>query len=316
MRNLKFLAALAFLAALVTACGGSASTSLPTANSATVEPSVTPGGDADGTAEATADATAEETPPPIAGSSEGTPEVAADPAFMVAVSGDMELSITSENNDIIEVSVVGNPSGEAPVMTTPNLTMRTLRFAPSDESYIFELSFSENNITERTYEIGVDNVGSTVGNNVNEDAAGGAQDSVSPSESTAEATSEALNESGTGNTSGTPDANATPGQDSGTSLDTNNPPSNAPSGGVIETDETLPPVIAARLEPDRGQGTSYNLLLGGTFTIDSISETSVSGSFEFQLAPADNPQQIVTVSGTFTDIPLTAEEDVTVTAVP
>jgi hypothetical protein len=324
MRKLKLFAAIAFLSAFAAACGGSPTPALPTVNpnAATTVPTVTPDSSMadDGTAEATSEGTAESTPPPIAGQSEGTPEVAMNPTFLIQVAGDTELTIDSQDNATVADEVEGSPAqGEAaPVLNTPMVIMRYLRFMPGDQSYTFELSFSENTIDPDTYEIGVDNINTTVGNNVNEDSAGQSQASV---ESTAEATDDNSNDSTDAgnqqaNTPVPAQDNTSGGQESGSALDTNDPGSNAPDLGITERDETFAPIIAARLIPASGDGTEYNLLLGGTLTIDAMDEAGVSGSFEFQLAPADSPEQTITVSGTFTDIPFTETDGENVTPTP
>jgi hypothetical protein len=313
MRKFRLLVAVTLLAALVAACGGSPTPALPTVNpnSSTVEPSVTPSDENafDATEEAISEVTAE-----------STTEVAMNSAFLIQVAGDTELTIDSNENATVTDEVVGSPAqGEAaPVLNTPIVTMRYLRFIPSDQSYVFELSFSENTVAIGTFEIGVDNVGSTVGNNVNEDSAGNSQ---LDAETTAEATdaSTAGSSSASGSSSLSPtqaSATSSGGQGSDTAQDTNNPDSNAPDLGITERDETLPPIIAARLIPANGDAAEYNLLLGGTLTIDSMEESGISGSFEFQMAPANSPEQTITVSGTFTDVPFTEIDEESLTPAP
>ena len=72
-----------------------------------------------------------------------------------------------------------------------------------------------------------------------------------------------------------------------------------------ESDETLAPIISARLIPQNETDSGYNLLQSGTLTIDSLSDQGVSGSFTFQLASTENPDEQIAANGTFTAIPFT-----------
>jgi len=332
MRGLLFTVAALLLAALIAACGPNLSTNVPTAdpNAATTEPTVTPNPNladeataettAEGTEAATADETAEAT---VEVTAEGT--VALETAFAIQITGDTEVTISSDNGgevaDEVAGASAGTESGEAAttgidaeaantsgqsVLNTPPSVLRVLRFTDADESYLFELTLTDE-LAPGQYEIGINNVQTTIGNNVNESSSG-----ATTADTTAEATGEVGVSGGT--TATTPSAiqEAAPtsqtGGNTGTLQDTNNPPPSSPDQGIVERDESFPPTIAARLETTDSQETSYNLLQGGLLRIEAMNETSASGSFEFTLSPAEDTSKIVTVTGTFVDVPLTQTE--------
>jgi len=332
MPKLSFIAAL-LLAALTAACGPNLSTNIPTVdpNAASTEPTVTPNAEqadegtveataemtAEGTEAATADQTAEAT---VAVNAEGT--AALETAFAIQVTGDSEVTIRSDDSgevsDMLSGASTGVEGGEAAttgidaedanttgqsVLNTPPSVLRILRFTNADENYLFELTLTDE-LAPGQYEVGISNVQTTIGDNVNQNS-----QEVTVAESTAEATSEAETEVTTPEAlQEAPPTNQTGGNTTSVLQDTNNPPPSAPDQGLVERDETFAPTIAARLEtPDDG-GTSYNLLQGGFVRIETMNETRASGSFEFTLSPAEDTARIVTVTGTFVDIPLTQTE--------
>jgi hypothetical protein len=312
MRKLWQFGLMVFIVIFVAACGGTPTPPIPTPdpNNATVEPTVTanPDGVMEETAEAAADETAEAT-------AEGTAQVL-NTAFNFEVSGDTELTINSDDGAFVEDEMTGSPAqGEsAPILNTPVAQLRYLRFMMADGAYILEISFSDN-VTTGDYEIGVDNISTTVGDNINQDAGGSSQNQSAAGESTAEATDDSSGSVTPVNTPQATQATGSGGEAAGSSIDTGNPPSNVDQG-IVERDEAINTIIAARLEPANGEGTSYNLLQGGTLTIGDISDNSVSGSIDFTLSPADDEARTVVVVGTFTDIPLTSSDEESLTPSP
>ncbi|MEO8609829.1 MAG: hypothetical protein ABI690_18195 [Chloroflexota bacterium] len=319
MRTVLSVLMASIVALMIAACGSPTTSAIPTSNpdAATTEPTVTPNpaGVAEGTVEATADMMAESTAAVL------------NTAFSVQVSGDTPTTITSSDGASVAESVSGasNPNGSASesntgsessanpigqsVLNTPSDVLRTISFTNADGSYTFDLIISDK-LAPATYQIGVDNVVTTVGDNINEDSAGNAQGvtetstpgagasvettaQVKPTSSAAEATADMTAEMTAESTTQV-----------GTSLnDASAPPAN-PSQGISERDENLPPTIAARLTSDKADDPGYNLIQDGALTITAMNNTSASGSFEFTLVSQQDTSKTIQVTGTFTDIPL------------
>jgi len=258
-----------------------------------------------------------------------------EPVFAIQITGGVEGDVTLSSDDgaVVVASAAGASTGEeglaagntgtdAPasasgqqVLNTPSTDLRTLSFTNADQSYTFDLIFSAD-LAPGQYEIGINNVQTTIGNNVNENSGG---ETISAAGGDAEATGEATGEAdapaGAGNSTAqaggnTGDSGAqnteVPADDdsNSTSLDSNSPPSNSPEEGIVERDETFAPTIAARLESSNADALSYNLVQGGMLNIESMDDSSASGSFQFTLSPADDPNQTITVTGSFTNLPL------------
>jgi len=71
--------------------------------------------------------------------------------------------------------------------------------------------------------------------------------------------------------------------------------------GMDAADPSGQQPISTRVElADRD--TSFNVLNGGTFNVDSLNDGMVSGSFEFQLSSTDDAAQVLTLAGTFDNL--------------
>jgi hypothetical protein len=300
MRNLFLVAAALMLAVSIAACGGAQTTAVPTSDpgSATVEASVT--SNLEGAEEGTAEATAEGT------------DAAMNPAFAVEMSGGADGDVTLDSDDgAVVVASAANADASADssgqqVLDTPSADLRTLTFTNADQSYTFDLIFSAD-LAPGQYEIGINNVQTTIGNNVNENSAGEtSSEAVATDEATSEADAPAGASTSTAQSGGSTAENTTvpSADDSSASLDSNAPPSNSIGDGVVERDETFAPTIAARLESSDADALSYNLVQSGMLNIESMDDSSASGSFQFTLSPADDPTQTITVTGSFTNLPL------------
>jgi hypothetical protein len=312
MRTVLSVLIVLILAITVAACGGPQTTAFPTSD---------PNNDISG--ELTAEATAE-----------GTSE-AGNTSFSINVTGNTEANLNSDDGATVSEMVagassmndstspadsgsnpVGNSSGQS-VLNTPSAVLRTLTFTNADQSYTFDLIVSDD-LAAGTYEIGLDNVITTVGNNINEDTSGNAQDVNSTAEATSDTSAESTTEASsnalpTMNSVSEATAEATDSlslgsQNEGSSLNDSNPAASMPGAGIVERDETLPPTIAARFTTNDPDAASYNLIQDGSLTIDEISEMSASGSFEFTLASTEDESQTITVTGTFTALPLVQPE--------
>jgi hypothetical protein len=327
MRNLFLIVVALMMAVFIAACGSPPTTAVPTADNATVEPTVTPNPEgaeegtveataeadmtAEGTDEATAEATSdstEEAEMTAEATTEGT-EAAMEPAFAVQISGgaDGDVTLDSDDGTVVVASAAGNAgtdgaatSSGQQVLDTPSTDLRTLTFTNADQSYTFDLIFSAD-LAPGQYEIGINNVQTTIGNNVNENSAG---ETSTEAEATDEATSEADAPDGASTSTAqsggsTAENTAIPSAD-----DSSASPSNLTGDGVVERDETFAPTIAARLELSDPDALSYNLVQGGMLNIEAMDDSSISGSFQFTLTPADDPTQIITVTGSFTNLPL------------
>ena len=340
MRQLFLVTAALIVAVFIAACGSPTTTAVPTAdpNNAVTEATVTPNpeGAAEGTAEATADMTAEGTDEATAeatsdSTDEATAEATSDStaegaeaalntSFAIQISGGTDGNVTLDSDDgAVVVASASNTDASATssgqqVLDTPATELQTLTFSNADESYTFDLIFSAD-LAPGQYQIGVNNVQTTIGNNINENSGGETSDAAggSSAEATEEATSEVI-----ASPAGVSDSTAQAGgstaentvvpsaddDSTSASLDSNAPPSNSPEEGIVERDESFAPTIAARLELSDPDALSYNLVQGGTLRIEAINDSSASGSFEFTLSPADDPTQTITVTGSFTDLPL------------
>ena len=135
-------------------------------------------------------------------------EAAMNQGFVIDITGDTQLTLDSSSGATVTDQVSGSPqSGEtAPILNTPAVNLRTLRFTSSDGAYVFELAFSQSNMAEGDYQIGVGNVTSTIGNNINEDAAGTPQGVPAELTESSEPTASAQSQSTPANT---PSATAT-----------------------------------------------------------------------------------------------------------
>jgi hypothetical protein len=341
MRNLTLIVAALMLAVLIAACGGPQTTAVPTADpaNATGEASVTPNpeGADEGTVEATADmtdeATAEATDDEATDEADSTAEATAEgtdaameSGFAIQITGgtDGDIALDSDDGAVVVASAAGASTGEEglaaantgtdaqasssgqQVLDTPSADLRTLTFTNADQSYTFDLIFSAD-LAPGQYEIGINNVQTTIGNNVNENSAGEtSSEAVATDEATSEADAPAGASTSTAQSGGSTAENTTvpSADDSSASLDSNAPPSNSIGDGVVERDETFAPTIAARLESSDADALSYNLVQSGMLNIESMDDSSASGSFQFTLSPADDPTQTITVTGSFTNLPL------------
>lgn len=330
MRQLFLVIAALIVAVFVAACGSPPTTAVPTAdpNNAVNEATVTPNpeGAAEGTVEATAESTMESTAEATSDStdeataeatSESTAEsteAALNPSFAIQISGGADGDVTLDSDDgAVVVASASNTDASATssgqqVLDVPATELHTLTFTNADESYSLDLIFSAD-LAPGQYQIGVNNVQTTIGNNSNENSAG---ESNSSAEATGEPTSEVIaspagaSDSAAQAGGSTAENTVVPSADdsNSASLDSNAPPSNSVGEGLVERDERFAPTIAARLELSDPDALSYNLVQGGTLRIEAINDSSASGSFEFTLSPADDPTQTITVTGTFTDLPL------------
>jgi hypothetical protein len=315
MRNLFLVAAALTVAVFIAACGSPPTTAVPTADNATVEPTVTPNpeGAEEGTVEATAEATSDSTDEAemtAEATAEGT-EAAMEPGFAVQISGgaDGDVTLDSEDGAVVVASAASVGDAQASssgqqVLDTPSTELRTLTFTNADQSYTFDLIFSAD-LAPGLYQIGVNNVQTTIGNNINENSAGEPSSAVGGSaEATGEATSEADAPAGASTSTAQAGGSTAENTEVPSANDSSAAASNPAGGGVVERDETFAPTIAARLELSDPDALSYNLVQGGMLNIESIDDSSASGSFEFTLSPADDPTQTITVTGSFTDLPL------------
>ncbi|MBZ0290635.1 MAG: hypothetical protein K8I30_23625 [Anaerolineae bacterium] len=332
---LSVLIAIIFVVMIAACSGGTVSTVIPTSDpaNATTEPTVTPNPENadEGTAEATADATADGTAEATAeGTADATEEATAEStaegtaaletAFAIQINGgaDGDVTISSDDGGEVTNAVAGvsadpeaSSSGQQ-VLNTPASTLRTITFSTADDSVVFDLIFSDD-LAPGEYQIGVNNVLSTVGNNINEDSSGQSTTgtgSEATAENMAEASPTAAGAASStaqagGNTAQGSTGSNTQGSSAGTSgTGSASSPSSSPQLGIVERDENFAPTIAARLEASDENLAGYNLVQGGRLMIESMSEASATGSFEFTMSPADEPTQTIMVSGAFTDIPL------------
>jgi hypothetical protein len=307
MRKLWLTGGLMLSCIIMAACSGSTTTTaVPTSNPNAV-------------------VTVEDTTPNAAEAANGTAVL--EPAFSIQVSGDTDVNIASDAGGEVSDMLAGANTGAAggaentgqSVQNTPSSELRTLRFTDANQVNILEVTFSDG-LAPDQYQIGVDNVNTTVGNNANEDSSGASTTDGSSASGSATMTPQArpptdvgtaqVGPSATpaiasGNNTQAAQGSTANGQNQDNTLSDNNPPPQTSDLGISERDESLPPTISARLEPSSGNGTSYNLLQSGTLTIASMNKTSVSGGFEFTLSPAEDTSKTITVSGTFTNIPLT-----------
>jgi hypothetical protein len=383
MRRLLSGLIILIVVVMVAACGSTTTTAIPTSNpdAAIPQPTGSPNsvGVAEGTAESTAEVTREGAVEATAESTaEGTAAVL-NTAFTIQITGgdtNQNVSLSSDNGSTVSNDVAGVSGGEEglaagntgtdaqasssgqQVLNTPVSTLRTLTFSNADQSYVFDLIFSDD-LPAGQYQIGIDNVQSTIGNNINEDS-GGQADTGTSSGNSSEATVEAGGSSSRGATanstaqagSGTNGGNATGGTSGGNATGGNttgsttngtttqgtvgpsnavngqgvqaqngatqndNAPANSPQQGIVERDENFAPTIAARLESTDANLAGYNLVQGGTLTLDSINQSTATGSFKFTMSPADDPTKTITVSGTFTDVPLSQTQQSTAATSP